>query len=228
VYEVYALRGIIVAIVFHLAAVGTYHGVRYLQEQDGNEKIATVRIMHYSELGPPPSITNNIPLPAIGISSALKPSIGMPVPVPDSEVNPEQTFASQQELSAVSSPTSEGLDKNGGVSVEQDIKIEDDPDMNTFVAVEKMPQVVKSAVPVYPEVAVRSGIEGVVYVKVLVDKEGKPKRAVVIRETPENIFSQAALKAAMEYVFTPAVMNAGPVTVWVTIPFRFQIRKQIL
>jgi TonB family protein len=227
-YEAYALRGMIVAIVLHLATVGTYHAVRYLEEQDGDEKFATVRIMRYSELGPPPSITNNIPLPAIGISSAVKPNIGTPVPVPDAEVNPEQTFASQQELSAVTTPASEGVDKNGGVSVEQDIKIEDDPDMNTFIAVEKMPQVVKSVVPVYPDVAVRSGIEGTVWVKVLVDKEGKPRRAVVIKETPENIFSQSALKAAMEYLFTPAVMNSGPVTVWVTIPFRFQIRKQVL
>jgi hypothetical protein len=28
-----------------------------------------------------------------------------------------------------------------------------------------------------------------------------------------------------QWVFTPAVMNNGPVTVWVVVPFNFQLKK---
>ena len=48
--------------------------------------------------------------------------------------------------------------------------------MDAFVAVaEKYPEMVVPVKPEYPEIAKRAGITGKVYVKVLVDKEGKPK-----------------------------------------------------
>src|SRR3972149_6624403 len=86
-----------------LATVGTYHLVEYLQSED---EAPTVRIrMKYSELGPPPSLQAAETLPTVGVqSNAIKPSIGIPVPVPDAEVNPDQTFASQTELSAERNP----------------------------------------------------------------------------------------------------------------------------
>ncbi|MDH4070960.1 MAG: energy transducer TonB, partial [Ignavibacteria bacterium] len=61
------------------------------------------------------------------------------------------------------------------------------------------------------------------WVKVLVDKEGIPVRAVVIKSTAE-LFDEPAIAAAMGFRFTPAIMNQGPVKVWVSIPFRFQLK----
>ena len=69
----------------------------------------------------------------------------------------------------------------------------------------------------------RAGLKGTVYVKILVDKDGKPKKAVVIKSTTE-IFNDAAVEAAMQFIFTPAVMNNGPVKVWVAIPFKFKLK----
>jgi hypothetical protein len=71
----------------------------YLAKDD--EPVHVVRIMKYSELGPPPSLqSSNVP-PAISVAApAVRPSIGIPVPVPDAEVSPEQTFATQQEMNA--------------------------------------------------------------------------------------------------------------------------------
>jgi len=181
--------------------------------------------LKYSELGPPPSLTNTAPLPTLGISAtAVKPSIGIPVPVPDAQVNPEQTIASQQELAAVTSPSSEGMTQGGNVAVEQDVKI-DEPGIDEFLPVEKEPQIVKSVQPKYPEIARLAGIEGTVWVKVLVGKDGKPKRVVILKETPKGIFADAAAEAAMQFLFTPAIMNAGPVACWVAIPFKFTIRS---
>jgi protein TonB len=148
----------------------------------------------------------------------------MPVPVPDAEVSAEQTIATQQEMSSTPSPAVEGLDQSGA-KVEQDIKIDSDaePGMEDFIPVEKEPQIVKRSMPKYPDMALRAGLEGTVWVKILVDKDGKPKKAVVIKSTTE-IFNDAATEAAMQFIFTPAVMNNGPVKVWVSIPFKFQLK----
>ncbi|MBI3005531.1 MAG: energy transducer TonB [Ignavibacteriales bacterium] len=224
IYRKYLIKAFAIASVIQFVAIGTYYGVLFIQEETEDPKTPMVRILKYSELGPPPSLTNTAPLPTVGISStAIKPSIGIPVPVPDAQVNPDQTFATQQELSAVQSPASEQTGEGGGVSVEFQI---DDPGIDEFLPVEKEPQVVKSVSPKYPEVARLAGIEGTVWLKILVGKDGKPKRVVVLKEVPKGMFSEAAMEAAMQFLFTPAIMNAGPVACWVAVPFRFTIKSQ--
>mgnify|MGYP001093111118 CR=1 FL=1 len=50
---------------------------------------------------------------------------------------------------------------------------------------------------------------------------------VEIDLTAENRLAtngQAVRDAAKQWVFTPAMMNAGPVAVWVAMPFRFALR----
>jgi protein TonB len=166
--------------------------------------------------------------PVVGVAKIGKPNIGTPVPVPDAEINPEQTIATQTEMSAVTSNAlSDGEGTGGDIRIEEDVKIEDDdPGMNEFVAVEKIPQVVHAEKPIYPEIARRSSMEGVVWVKILVDKTGKPKKAVVIKEEGGAIFNDEAIKAAMKYQFTPAIMNSGPIQVWVAIKFNFRLTSR--
>ena len=93
-----------------------------------------------------------------------------------------------------------------------------------FVPVEKQPQIINQVVPKYPELAQRAGIEGRVFVKIWVDKDGKPHKAVIVKSDAE-IFNQPAQDAAMSYRFTPAIMNKGPVAVWVVIPFTFKLKQ---
>ncbi|HKB85036.1 MAG TPA: TonB family protein, partial [Ignavibacteriaceae bacterium] len=189
------------------------------------DNIPTVRIMKYSELGPPPSIANDIPQQLAVAAPQVKPTVGIPVPVPKTEVPPTQTIATQQEMSQVVSPKIEtGI---GNVRVTQDIKIEqnsdDEPPIDKFIPVEKLPELVVAVKPAYPEMAIRASLEGTVYVKVLVDKEGNPKKAVIVK-TDAELFNQPAIDAAMKSVFSPAIQNNKPVTVWVVVPFRFQIK----
>lgn len=219
-------RGLLISVLIHVVIVGSYYLAQVLGEDEDNIPTVTVRILKYSDLGPPPSISAAPPPPSVGIAAAAKPTVGVPVPVPDAEVSPEQTIATQQELSNAPSPATEQLaggDQN--LQIQQDITIDSDaePGIDEFVPVEKPPQIVKRAVPVYPEMAMRAGLEGTVYVKILVDKDGKPKKAVVIKSTTE-IFNDSAVEAAMQFVFTPAVMNNGPVKVWVAIPFKFKLK----
>jgi protein TonB len=142
--------------------------------------------------------------------------------VPDAEVSAEQTIASQTEMSQQVAPITEGSG-DGDVSIEQDILISDeDAPPADFVPVEKEPVVVKKVEPKYPELAMRAGLEGKVWVKIWVDKEGRAKQVVVLKSDAE-IFNEPAIAAAKQFVFTPAYMNNGPVAVWVSIPFRFRL-----
>ncbi|HTK81003.1 MAG TPA: TonB family protein [Bacteroidota bacterium] len=220
-YQKYAMRALIGAIALHLAVVGGYYLSQVLGSED--EPVLSVRIMKYSELGPPPSITNTEAAPQVAVTVPVaKPTVGVPVPVPDAEVSPEQTIATQQELSNVAAPST-GTGDGGTAQVQQDIKIEDEEPAD-FVPFEKEPIPIKSPALVYPEFARRISAEGTVWMKIWVDKEGKPKKAVVAK-SDNTIFDEYAQKLAMEYVFTPAMMNNGPVAVWVTIPFRFKLNK---
>ncbi len=222
-------RGLLVSALFHFALIGLYYGVVHYQSLEEDEPVMNVRILKYSDLGPPPSITNSLSAPVVGVAKIGKPNIGTPVPVPDAEINPEQTIATQLEMSAVTSTVLSDGEEIGGstIRIEEDVRIEnDEPGMNDFVPVEKPPQVVYAEKPEYPEIARRANIEGAVWVKILVDKTGAPKKVVVIKENGGAIFNEEAIKAAMKYQFTPAIMNSGPVQVWVAIKFNFQLTNK--
>ncbi|HTP78780.1 MAG TPA: energy transducer TonB [Bacteroidota bacterium] len=218
-YQKYLSRALVVATGVMLLGVGTYWGAVKLSEEDEPHYVA--RIIKYSELGPPPSL-QNAQAPAVAVSApAVKPSVGIPVPVPDAEVNPEQTIATQQELSQAVQTSDAGTGTGGQV----DVKIDEDGPPPDFVPYEKEPVIVKSVLPKYPEIALRAGLEGNVITKVWVDKEGKVRKVVILKSDAE-IFNQAAIDAASSYVFTPAVMQKGPVSVWVSIPFRFRLSSK--
>lgn len=220
VYQKYWMMGLAIAVGLHLAILGTYFTILILEAEEPPP--ITVRIMKYSDLGPPPSIASANTPPPISVSAPVaKPTVGAPVPVPDAEVSPEQTIATQTEMSQVVAPIGEGSG-DGGFAIEQDIRIEDDGPPPDFVAVEKEPVIVKKVEPKYPELAMRAGIEGKVWVKIWVDKEGKAKQVVVMKSDAE-IFNDPAIEAAKQFVFTPAYMNNGPVAVWVSVPFRFKL-----
>ena len=215
--------GLTIAVLFHVFMIGFYFFAIFMQQED-EDNIPMVRIMKYSELGPPPSL-NETP-PQVAVSGAVvKPTVGIPVPVPDASVSPEQTLSTQQEMSAVG-PTITGETGAGNVQITQDIKIEetsDNPGFDQFVAFEKQPEIVVQVKPIYPDLAIRANLEGRVWVKILVSREGKPKKAVVVKSDAE-IFNQSATEAAMKYAFTPALQNNKPIAVWVVVPFKFELR----
>jgi periplasmic protein TonB len=215
-----------IAALIHLLAVGIYWATVYIAKEEA--PVRTVRILKYSELGPPPSISGSSAAvaPSVAVASpSARPSVGIPVPVPDAEVSPEQTFASQTEMSAVTGPVGEGAGGAGQV-IEQDVNVENIDEEEApppdFVPFEKEPVVVKRVEPAYPELARKAGLEGVVWVKMWVDKEGKVKD-VVIQKSASEIFNQPAIDAAKQWVFTPALMKTGPVSVWIAVKFDFKL-----
>ncbi len=221
VQQKYWAIGLGIAIAIHMLVVLSYYAAALLRTEE--PPTVMVRLVKLSELGPPPSIQSTNTPPPIAVSApAAKPTVGAPVPVPDAEVSAEQTIATQTEMSNAPSPIVEGA--GGETAVQQDIKIEDDTPPADFVPVEKQPEVVKKVEPKYPELAMRAGLEGKVTVKIWVDKEGKVKQVVVLKSDAE-IFNEAAIEAAKQWVFTPAYMNNGPVAVWVSVPFKFKLKE---
>ena len=92
-----------------------------------------------------------------------------------------------------------------------------------FVPVEKQPTPIKEsmAAPVYPEIARRAGVEGTVWLKLWVDTEGKVRKTSVLKSDNE-ILIQPSIDAAMKWKFEPAMLKGVPVSVWVSIPFKFR------
>ncbi len=226
VAQKYLSWALAIASIIHLLLVGAYWASEYLAKEEA--PVRTVRILKYSELGPPPSIQGASAAVAPSVSAAAptaKPSVGIPVPVPDAEISPEQSFASQQEM-AVTGPVGDGVGAGGGAVIEQDVQVENIEEEEApppdFVPFEKEPQVIKRIEPVYPELARKAGLEGTVWVKLWVDKEGKVKDVVILKSASE-IFNQPAIDAAKQWIFTPAMMKTGPVSVWISLSFNFKL-----
>ena len=91
-----------------------------------------------------------------------------------------------------------------------------------FVPYEQGPEPLKQVRPKYPELATLAGLEGTVWVKLWIDESGNVLKANVFRSDAE-IFNEAAVQAAMQWRFKPALMKGKPVGVWVSIPFRFKL-----
>jgi protein TonB len=78
---------------------------------------------------------------------------------------------------------------------------------------------------VYPPIALRSGIEGIVYLELFVDSQGEIRQISILKETPEGRgFGQAAINAFRGIRGTPAESNGQKVAVRFRYPVRFTIR----
>ncbi len=96
------------------------------------------------------------------------------------------------------------------------------PAPEEFVPVEVAPVAVDLPTPVYPEAARLNGVEGVVFIQLLVSATGAVKDVRVMKG-PE-IFHEAAREAARQSVWRPALQNNKHVPVWVAYPVRFVLK----
>jgi len=79
--------------------------------------------------------------------------------------------------------------------------------------------------PVYPERARLAGIQGSVFVRVLIDEQGRAVKAEIVKRVPAdtNVFDRAAVIYIMSARFSPGQINGKKVSVWMTIPVRFAL-----
>jgi TonB family protein len=100
------------------------------------------------------------------------------------------------------------------------------PAPDDTVDVDRAPSVLRHKTPVYPEKAEFTGTEGRVWVQALVNWEGEVVDARIAKASGTDVgFEEAALKAAYECRYKPALKDGRPVAVWVTYPVTFKLKK---
>ena len=215
----YMFVALSISIFIHFSIIGSYYFSAALGTQLPKPLPPT--------LGPLVNI-NEVPIP--GISSVPPPTTEKPtkspkagtiVPLGPGVGGKEDTFATQGQLGKIADIHWDQFDFTGTIKFPDVIPIEKAP-VDTFIALEKEPVLVRTSLPAYPPSALKAGLEGVVFVRVWVDKEGKVRQVNVVKSN-NDIFNDAAVDAAKQFVFTPAYMNSGPVSVWVGLPIRFRL-----
>jgi protein TonB len=166
----------------------------------------------------PPPIVPRIEEPRIPIARPRTPQ-AIPVPVPESEAAPPLP-STQGDKSLPGRSREDGL-TDGVIVPPTDPGIVNDPGRVAFV--DELPEAVYIVKAEYPELAKQAAVEGRVVVDVLVGKDGKVLDARVSPKHSIPMLDPAALAAARQWVFKPALMNNHPVKVWVAVPFHFKL-----
>ena len=87
--------------------------------------------------------------------------------------------------------------------------------------VDRMPQQTNTVVIQYPKDALEAGIGGTVHVKMIINKEGIVDEAEVSVSSGVPSIDQAALDAAKQLKYTPALVNGEAVRMRLFKPFVF-------
>jgi TonB family protein len=143
---------------------------------------------------------------------------GIPVPVPG--VIAEKWNLDPAAANAGGS-ADEGIPGGTEAGGEAGLEVEGPPPI--FVPIEKEPIVVSRIEPSFPEICRQAGLTGTVTARLWITKRGKVREVVIIQSDSE-FFNQVVIEAAKQWIFVPAVMNAGPVDVWQAVVFNFKLR----
>jgi len=106
---------------------------------------------------------------------------------------------------------------------------EDDGEVNIFVAYDEPPRPVGGFAAIqkaleYPEIARKAGVEGKVFVQVLVSEKGRVVDTRIVKSLGHAGCDQAAIDAIRSVEWKPALQRDKPVKVWVSIPVIFRLR----
>jgi protein TonB len=77
--------------------------------------------------------------------------------------------------------------------------------------------------PDYPSSAVRRHLQGVVIVRALVSRPGRPDEIVIWRSSGHGVLDAAAEQAVSAWKFVPSHQGGVAVTAWVEVPVVFQL-----
>jgi protein TonB len=87
------------------------------------------------------------------------------------------------------------------------------------------PRKVLDVAPVYPPLAAKAHVEGIVIIEATIDTRGRVVGATVLRGVP--VLDEAALEAVRKWVYTPTLVDGvpTPIILTVTVNFRLQTRR---
>jgi protein TonB len=83
-------------------------------------------------------------------------------------------------------------------------------------------KLIRKIEPVYPELAKRARVSGVVILQVTVDEEGSVSEVRVLRGHP--LLDDEAVRAVKQWKYSPTLLNGEPVPVIATVTVIFNLR----
>ena len=174
-------------------------------------------VTNVTQLPPPPPIAPEPPKVSAAAAPVDAPKVGKIKKV--AEAPPDQTFATQTEIKQAITQAPASQD-GGGSSSSCETVVE-------FVNCQNPPTMVSTPKQIYPEMARIAGIEGKVFVRVLISEEGKAMKAEIVKRVPadQTLFDKEGIRIAMESKYTAGVQNGRKVRVWMTIPVRFTLHE---
>jgi len=245
VYRRNLREALVIAILFHVAAIAAYLLITYINQANANDrKIPLTKDYKFVDIDQSPSI-NDEDLPKIKQEDIVKPpkdiSALEPKLVPK-ELSDNVLMKTQDELDKTQNNVSSKGDSVVYVAgndlvtrVDDDIVTDkirkdiDKPDKTVFenfevgVAPECTNlQMVKSSIE-YPKLAVDAGIEGRVTVRVMVGEDGSVVKVGSL--SGNEIFYDEVKEKSKSLVFTLGLQNNKAVKVWVTVPFVFKLKN---
>jgi protein TonB len=87
------------------------------------------------------------------------------------------------------------------------------------------PRKVVDVAPVYPPVAAKAHVEGLVILEATIDVRGRVVNATVLRGVP--VLDEAALEAVRQWVYTPTLVDGVPTPIILTVTVNFRLQKAI-
>lgn len=102
-----------------------------------------------------------------------------------------------------------------------------------FIRVEQMPQFPGGDMALlkylgkhlkYPQAAADNDVQGTVYLKFVVEKDGSIGEIIVLRSPDKSLEKEAKRVVASLPKFTPGMQRNTPVSVWYQLPVKFQLQ----
>ena len=250
-YQKYASRGLIIAIIIHVVFISAYLFTLYLEsranDQSAEDEVVP-RIIQLEDLdAPPPAADDEVIPPEVEVPQTIVPLkdlealIPEPVAKKDAEIITTKT---QEALEEIKAPVSSTGDENapnvnftGKIELKEkkiEEKVEKKEEKKQEKTVFQQFEVEKAPSPVnlssvrssmrYPEIAKSSGTEGRVTVKVLVGTDGSVIKVGGI--SGPDVFHSEVRSKVTDLQFTPALQNGKPVKCWVSVPFSFKLSSK--
>jgi protein TonB len=86
----------------------------------------------------------------------------------------------------------------------------------------RAPRKVRDMPPIYPDLAIRTRLEGPVEIECRIDTTGRVVDTTVLRGHP--LLAPPALAAVREWVYLPTLLNGVPISVIMTVTVHFRLR----
>jgi protein TonB len=215
----YLVRALLVSSAFSTVLFAAFGLLRTFV---GDASVAPPPIVFMVDRAPvPPPIGAVAPPQPVAPATLRHATAGVALPVPDDQVAVESTIASADELRAALPGVGSG---DLPTVIEQPAPVETLPEYKQYICVEQMPVAVRSVSPEYPAIAKEAGVSGLVVAHLLVGRNGHVLEVRIDEDHSVLMLDEAAVRAARQWVFTPAFANNQPVAVWVAVPFNFNLQ----